>query len=129
MIRDLSATLDALLTQPGIPPELGAAQIIFDRPTEPFTPPQTTVDLFLYDIRENVELRSNEPLYRRPLNQQFLEVEPPPMRVACWRRRPCAARTSSAESGVAAVVAFPDHPGAIPGGKLGWAGAASTHDD
>ncbi len=83
MIRDLSATLDALLTQPGIPPELAAAQIIFDRPTEPFTPPQTTVDLFLYDIRENVELRSNEPLYRRPLNQQFLEVEPPPMRVAC----------------------------------------------
>src|SRR6266852_2742383 len=83
MIRDLSATLDALLTQPGIPPELGAAQIIFDRPTEPFTPPLTTVDLFLYDIRENVELRSNELLYRRPLNQQFLEVEPPPMRVAC----------------------------------------------
>lgn len=83
MIRDLSATLDALLTQPGLPPELAAAQIIFDRPTEPFTPPQTTVDLFLYDIRENVELRSNEPLYRRPFNQQFLQVEPPPMRVAC----------------------------------------------
>jgi Pvc16 N-terminal domain/Carboxypeptidase regulatory-like domain len=83
MIRDLSATLDALLTQPGLPLELAAAQIIFDRPTEPFNPPQTTVDLFLYDIRENVELRSNEPLYRRPLNQQFLDVEPPPMRIAC----------------------------------------------
>lgn len=83
MIRDLSATLDALLTQVGLPPELAAAQIIFDRPTEPFTPPQTTVDLFLYDIRENVELRSSEPLCRRPFNQQFLTVEPPPMRVAC----------------------------------------------
>ena len=52
MIRDLSATLDVLLTQPGLPLELAAAQIIFDRPTEPFNPPQTSVDLFLYDIRK-----------------------------------------------------------------------------
>jgi hypothetical protein len=53
MISDLSLTLRALLTQSGLPPELAAAQIVFDRPSEQFTPTQTTVDLFLYDIRED----------------------------------------------------------------------------
>jgi phage antirepressor YoqD-like protein len=59
MIRDLSQTLRAILTQPGLPAELAAAQIAFDRPTEQFNPSQTTVDLFLFDVQENKELRSN----------------------------------------------------------------------
>jgi hypothetical protein len=82
MIRDLSATLEAVLTQPGLPPELAGAQIVFDRPTEPFNPPQTTVDLFLYDVRENVELRDNEPI-RRHTSIGRVTIEPPPLRVAC----------------------------------------------
>lgn len=53
MISDLSLSLRALLSQSGVPPELAAAQIVFDRPTEQFTPTQTAVDLFLYDIRED----------------------------------------------------------------------------
>jgi hypothetical protein len=60
MIRDLSETLRAILTQPGLPPELAGAQIVFDRPAEPFNPTQTTVDLFLYDLRENHDLRTTE---------------------------------------------------------------------
>jgi len=59
MIRDLSETLRAILTQPGLPAALAAAQIAFDRPTEPFNPTQTTLDLFLYEIRENHDLRSD----------------------------------------------------------------------
>jgi hypothetical protein len=82
MIRDLSATLEAVLTQPGLPPELAGAQIVFDRPTEPFNPPQTTVDLFLYDVREHVELRNNEPI-RRHTSIGRVTIEPPPLRVAC----------------------------------------------
>jgi hypothetical protein len=81
MIRDLSLTLRAILCQPGLPPELAAAQIVFDRPTEPFAPSPTAVDLFLYDIRENVELRSNEPIVER-LNGQA-RIRRPPLRVAC----------------------------------------------
>ena len=81
MIRDLSKTLSEILTQTGLPPELAAAQIVFDSPAEPFNPPQTTVDLFLYDIRENVELRSNEPNIER-LNGQA-RIHRPPLRVAC----------------------------------------------
>jgi Pvc16 N-terminal domain/Carboxypeptidase regulatory-like domain len=81
MIRDLSETLRRLLTQPALPPELATAQIEFDHPTERFNPPQTTVDLFLYDIRENVELRSNEPLIEHRNGQAVLHR--PPLRVAC----------------------------------------------
>jgi len=81
VFRDLSESLQALLTQPGLPPELSAAQIAFDRPTDPFAPPQTTVDVFLFEVREHVELRSNEPVVRR-VGQQSV-VEPPPMRVMC----------------------------------------------
>ena len=81
MIRDLSQTIRAILTQPNIPAELARAQIVFDRPTEQFKPSQTSVDVFLYDIRENVELRSNEPIVERQNGQALIHA--PPMRVAC----------------------------------------------
>ena len=84
MIRDLSLTLQAILDDPALGttfPELAAAQIVFDRPVETFNPTQTTIDLFLYDIRENMELRSNEPTLRR-LNGQ-VEIHRPRLRVAC----------------------------------------------
>jgi hypothetical protein len=75
MIRDLSETLGALLT-PAV-----SADLSFDRPTDTFQPAQTTINLFLYDIRENVELRNNEPTLRR----QGAEArkEPPPVRIEC----------------------------------------------
>jgi Pvc16 N-terminal domain/Carboxypeptidase regulatory-like domain len=84
MIRDLSETLMAILDDPTLAidfPELAAAQIVFDRPAGTFSPGQTAIDLFLYDIRENMELRSNEPRYER-LNGQT-RIHRPPMRVAC----------------------------------------------
>lgn len=56
MIDDLSRSLRALLSQPGLPPSLGSAQIVFDRPAEPFNPSQSTLDLYLYDIRENRDM-------------------------------------------------------------------------
>jgi hypothetical protein len=76
MIRDLSETLRALLA-----PALPLADISFERPTDQFQPAQTTVNLFLYDVRENVELRNNEPIVRRLGNQA--RTEPPPLRIAC----------------------------------------------
>ncbi len=84
MIRDLSLTLQAILDDPGLAlrfPELAAAQIVFDRPSEPFSPGQTTVDLFLHDIRENVELRNNEPTFTR--TNGLVTLRRPPLRVAC----------------------------------------------
>lgn len=81
MIRDLSLTLQAILTQPGLPAELAAARIVFDAPTDAYTPAQTEIDLFLYDIRENAELRRSDPVVERRNGQAI--IHPAPLRVAC----------------------------------------------
>jgi Pvc16 N-terminal domain/Carboxypeptidase regulatory-like domain len=84
MIRDLSETLRAILDDPALAAEfkeLAAAQVVFDRPSESFNPAQTTIDLFLYDMRENIELRSNEPVIER--NNGTATIHRPPLRVAC----------------------------------------------
>jgi hypothetical protein len=81
MIRDLSETLKAILQDPSVPPELGGADILFDRPTDPFTPPKTTINLFLYDVRENTELRSNELVVERKNHQSI--VHSAPLRLNC----------------------------------------------
>src|ERR1700681_551666 len=84
MIRDLSTTLQAILTDPSLTvpfPELSRALIAFDRPDDGFKPTQTTVNLFLFDVRENMELRSNEPKIER-LNGQAV-IHRAPMRVGC----------------------------------------------
>jgi hypothetical protein len=84
MIRDLSETLKAVLQDPTFTlvfPELAAADIIFDRPLDPFNPPKTTIDLFLYDVRENLELRSNEYTVAK-INGQSI-THPAALRLAC----------------------------------------------
>jgi len=78
MIRNLSESLDQLLAA-----ELPGVQVEFVRPSDPYNPGQglATLNLFLFDIRENVELRSNERVVTRLNNQAT--VEPPPLRVSC----------------------------------------------
>jgi hypothetical protein len=84
MIRDLSETLQAILTDHSLAaifPELAKAQVAFDRPDENFKPTQTTINLFLFDVRENMELKSNEPIVERRNGQAVIHQGP--MRVAC----------------------------------------------
>ncbi len=82
MIRDLSLSLREMLTKAGATfPELAAAQIVFDRPTDSFNPAQPTLSLYLYDVRENQELRSNETLLGWSGGMATLQRAP--MRVAC----------------------------------------------
>ncbi len=81
MIRDLSATLRAILTQPGLPPELAATQVLFDRPVAQFNPSQSAINLFLFDIRENTELRNCEPTVTYSDGQAI--IHRPPLRVDC----------------------------------------------
>ncbi|WNZ27741.1 DUF4255 domain-containing protein [Leptolyngbya sp. NK1-12] len=80
MIDDLSKTLSTVLTTAGAH-QLTTALISFDRPTAQFNPQQTAINLFLFDIRENVELRSNEPIVTRSDTQAT--IRRPPMRVDC----------------------------------------------
>jgi hypothetical protein len=84
VIRDLSATLDAVLTSPALTadfPELAGATVVFERPTDTFNPGSTTIDLFLFDIRENLELRSSEPRLERRGAEATLR--PAPRRIDC----------------------------------------------
>lgn len=85
MIADLSRVLRTILEDPELTtnfPELAESQISFDRPTEEtFNPQQTTVNLFLFSIRENVELRNNERVIER--NNGGVSIRRPPLRVAC----------------------------------------------
>jgi len=62
-------------------PPLGEVNIAFERPGDDFKPDSDTVDLFLYDIRENLELRSAEPTLVY-LNGKA-ERRPPATRIAC----------------------------------------------
>jgi hypothetical protein len=85
VIDDLDRTLAALL-QHELPAEiLAQAAITFATPDERF-PPQSValpaIDLFLYDVRENRDLRANEWLLDRA-DDGSLSREPPPVRVDC----------------------------------------------
>ena len=63
MINDLDSTLQTLLKRE-LPPSLASqVSISFDPPDDQFPPQAITlpaIDLFLYDVRENHDLRSNE---------------------------------------------------------------------
>jgi len=88
MINDLSRTLKYLLQtvaedKPDLFPLLRGKAIEFARPDKDFKPnPLGSVCLYLYDIRENRELRSNEPLRVVKPNGQST-VERAPARVVC----------------------------------------------
>jgi len=85
MIHDVSTTLQAMLDDPTMGtqfPELLAANVVFERPDESFTPQApAAIDLFLYEIRENLMLRNNEPIVER--NGTQATAHPPPRRIDC----------------------------------------------
>jgi hypothetical protein len=81
MIRDLSETLNAILTQADLPPELATAKISFGHPVESFNPSTPTVNLFLFDIREIPELRLQETSITRSSGTAV--IAQPPRRILC----------------------------------------------
>ena len=84
MIRGLSETLRAMLDDKALKDrfkDLFDASISFERPDEGFQPSQATVNLFLYDVRENMELRSNEQIIERHKAQATIHRAP--LRVGC----------------------------------------------
>ncbi|MBE9580995.1 MAG: DUF4255 domain-containing protein [Proteobacteria bacterium] len=85
MINDLDKTLEELLKK-DLPQELvSQVTISFDTPDDQFPPSSVTlpaIDLFLYDVRENLELRSNEWIVERHSNGMATRQRPP-IRVEC----------------------------------------------
>ena len=83
-IDDLSSTVGAVLQDPGFAamfPELAGADIVFDRPDDQFKPGKPTIDVFLYDIRENLDLRLNEVTTTKVGNQ--IISHPAALRLSC----------------------------------------------
>ncbi len=102
MFQDLDASLLQLLTDPGIPSALGElrnADISFETPDRNFTPSQTTLNLFLYEVKQNRELRDPLPVDVRIDDTDILRL--PPLRVDCsyiitaWGSGSGAARTAT----------------------------------
>jgi hypothetical protein len=85
VLADLDATLEALLKRE-LPAALVAATAIsFEPPDAGFTTSGVTlpaIDLFLYDVRENTALRSNDRPLERPANGAPIR-HPPLTRVDC----------------------------------------------
>jgi len=68
MIDDLDKTLAALLRKELAPGLSEQIQVSFEAPDDRFPPQSVTtpaIDLFLYDVRENLELRSNDVMLER----------------------------------------------------------------
>lgn len=80
MIHDVDETLAVLLRR-GLPPALAEqVQISFATPDEQFPPQSVTlpaIDLFLYDVRENLDLRSNEFYLERHSDGTATRTHPP----------------------------------------------------
>lgn len=85
MIHDLDKTLEELLKHE-LPPDLvEQVTISFATPDDQFPPPSVTppaIDFFLYDVRENWELRQNEWRVERR-DDGTVAKHRPPARVDC----------------------------------------------
>lgn len=85
MIDDLDKTLEELLKNELPQALVDQVSISFLAPDDQFPPPSVTlpaIDLFLYDMRENRELRSNEWLVERQSNGTATKQRAP-VRVDC----------------------------------------------
>lgn len=65
MIHNLSTTLKAVLDDISLPVLVRDADVAFERPEDSYNPSTPTINLFLYDVRENTELRDNKPVIGR----------------------------------------------------------------
>jgi hypothetical protein len=84
IIEDLDATLAMMLHEDLKERFPGQVQISFAAPDNDFPPQSVTVpavDLFLYDVRENLELRSNEVIVARDDRTGRLMQRQPAVRV------------------------------------------------
>lgn len=83
MIHDVDGTVSELLKRELPKPLADQIEVSFATPDDQF-PPQSVklpaVDFFLYDVRENLELRSNEVQIERRTDGTAIR-RPPPLRV------------------------------------------------
>src|SRR6266550_4779375 len=81
MFQDLDSTLRQILDDGAAPAELQAADVSFESPNKTFAPAQPTINLFLYEVKENRLFRDPEPIIRQVGDTYFRSM--PPLRVDC----------------------------------------------
>src|SRR6185436_10808074 len=81
MFQDLDDTIEAILDDAGAPVELRDAAVSFETPDKNFAPAQPTINLFLYEVKENRDLRDPVPI-TEIVGGQFVR-RMPPLRVDC----------------------------------------------
>jgi uncharacterized protein DUF4255/carboxypeptidase family protein len=81
MFQDLDTALTNLLHDPAAPADVRNADISFETPDKNFTPADGTVNLFLFDLKENRELRDPEPI--REIIAGVVVRRQPPLRTDC----------------------------------------------
>jgi hypothetical protein len=81
VFNDLDTTLRAVLDDSAAPAALRGAEVSFETPEKDFTPAQPLVNLFLYEVQENHQLRENGPIV--DLVDGRYASGPPPVRIDC----------------------------------------------
>lgn len=81
MFHDLDITLKKILGDAKAPPELRAAQASFLTPEKGYAPTERSISMFLYDVKENRELRDPVPIVEQK-GEAFIRRRPP-LRVDC----------------------------------------------
>jgi hypothetical protein len=127
MFNDLDASLTQLINDAPMA-QLRNADVSFVTPENAFAPGQPTVDLFLYEVRENRNLRDSRPIVER--NGNDFTSRPAPLRADCayivttWTAGPVGAARIAAEhqllgQALAWLSRFPTVPDRYLQGALG----------
>jgi hypothetical protein len=85
MFQDLDDSLQRMLSDPAMAgrfADLLNADVSFETPDRTYTPAQPTLNLFLYEVKENRELRDNTLVARNSATEGF-RLRRPPLRLDC----------------------------------------------
>jgi hypothetical protein len=118
MFQDLDRTLHAIVGDPKAPQALREADVSFEAPDKDYAPDQTTLNLFLYEVNENRELRDPEPIYT--LEHGTYKRQAPPLRINCgylvtaWSSKSGALRAAEEHQLLGQALAWLSRFGTIP---------------
>ncbi|MGH2414476.1 MAG: DUF4255 domain-containing protein, partial [Microcystaceae cyanobacterium] len=82
MLTDLDQTIEILLRQELSSEEVQALNFSFEPPVKESIGKLPAINLFLYDVRENLELRSSVGTWQRQSDSTAIKKRPP-VRVDC----------------------------------------------
>ncbi len=122
MFHDLDSTLAGIVADPEAPSVMRGADVSFETPDRNYGPSQTTLNLFLHEVRENRDLRDPEPI-RFLRNGEFFS-RAPPLRVDCaylvtaWSNKSGALRVVEEHELLGQALAWFSRFGTIPDSHL-----------